>query len=90
MEREVEVCLEDVVNELKRIADRVRAISNELYDYGQSDLFIMRFSEILNEEEKEKLQQLSWRAEISSWELYRFLEKKISELEAKIGDSNES
>jgi len=90
MEEEVEVVLEDVLNELKRIADRVKEISNELWDYGQSDLFILLFSEIFSDEEKEKIQQLSWRAEISSWKLYRFLEKKISELEAKIGDSNES
>jgi len=90
MEEEVEFVLEDLVNELKRVADRVRYMSNELWEYGQSDLFILRFSEILNEEEKEKLQQLSWRAEISSWELYRFLEKKMRELEAKIGDKNES
>jgi len=90
MEEEVEFVLEDLVNELKRIADRVRYMSNELWEYGQSDLFILRFSEILNEEEKEKLQQLSWRAEISSWELYRFLEKKIRELEEVLGDKDES
>jgi len=89
-EKVVFPCLEDLVNELKRVADRVQEISNELWEYGQSDLFILRFSEIFNEEEKEKLQQLSWRAEISSWELYRFLEKKIEELEKKIGGEDES
>jgi len=90
MEKEVEVCLEDLVNELKRIADRVRAISDELWEYGQSDLFILRFSEIFNEEEKEKLQRLSWKAEYAVWELYKMLEKKIEELEKKIGDSKEN
>jgi|Deesub1362B_J571_1020462.scaffolds.fasta_scaffold15455_3 hypothetical protein len=90
MEEEVEVCLEDVVNELKRIADRVRYISDELWEYGQSDSFILRFSEIFNDEEKKELQRLSWKAEYAVWELYKMLEKRIEELEKKIGGEDES
>jgi len=90
MEEEVEFVLEDTVNELKRIADRLRAISNEVWDYGQSPIFTLRFSDIFSEKEIEELQRMSWKVEFAAWELYKTFEKKVEELEKKIGGEDES
>jgi hypothetical protein len=83
MERKRSFVLEEIISELKHIADRFYIISDELQDYEESFVFI---SDVFSEKEKKEIQKLLWKAEDAIWELYKAFKKKIAELEKKLED----